>query len=290
MGYQHVPSSLPLPGSFHAHTGKNKTIPFIITIVSMYVVYVGPYLVPPGEIRPVCAYVNAVIAIMGLHIILLTFLICSKILFTCTCTVYRIIIYLSLLFFLFCMCTLMVVCAVPDWEVVGYGWEIGVLILLVAGISTAQTRCFLVLIVLVGQFQWFPNIRGTPEVHIWTKLFITAAQLPLVVVVFGWRNKPARTIPCVIMTVGMLVVIYANDRLLLAATESYTMYAVLAIRVVSVLLYIKQLTPRNIDPDIESMFFVLVIVFVPLILNQLPKRCMGKCGCKRVCCLTSVIM
>jgi hypothetical protein len=281
MGYQPLPLTPTHSLDARAHTGYDITTPLLITIASMYVVYLGPYLVPPGEIRPLCTYVNTALTIIGIRIILVTFLLCSKILFTCTCTLYRILLYLSLLFFLFCICTLMVVCNVPEWNVVCYGWEIGVLILLLAGISTARNRWLLVLIVLIGQFQWFPNVRGTPDVNTWTKLFITGAQLPLLGVVFVGGGEPARTIPCVIMTVGMLSVIYSSDGQLLAATESYTMYAVLAIRGVSVLLYTRQLASHTID--IESMFFVLVVVFVPLVLSKLPTRCMDQCRCKRVC-------
>jgi hypothetical protein len=266
------------------HTDYTITIPCIITIVSMYAVYVGPYLLPPSEIRPVCTYVITVLAIINIHIVLLTFLITSKILFTCKSTWYRIIVYLSLLFLFFCICTLMVVCQVPEWEFVEYGWEIGVLILLLAGISTARNRWLLVLIVLVGQFQWFPNVRGTPAVRIWIQICITIAQLPLVIVVFVWGNKSPRTIPCLIMAVAMLAIIYVDDRLLLATTDSYTMYAILALRGVSVLVYTKQLISQT--ADIESMFFVLVIVFVPLVLSKLPNLCIDRCKCKRLCCLT----
>jgi hypothetical protein len=250
----------------------------------MYAIYVGPYLVPHSEIRPVCAYVNPLLAIVGIRIILVTFLLCSKLLFTCTCTWYRILVYISLLFILFCVCTLMVVCQVPEWKVVEYGWDIGVLILLVAGISTASDPCLLLLLVLIGQFHWLPNIRGSSDVDAWTKVFITASQLPLVVMVFGWGGKLTYIIPCAVMTLGMLACIYVNNRLLLAATESYTMYAVLAMRCVSVLLYTNQLVRPTID--IESMFFVLVIVFVPLILSKLPNWCVNQCKCKRLCCLT----
>jgi hypothetical protein len=278
MMYQPVPAETHRPSK-----GHNITIPFIITIVSMYVVYVGPYLISRSEIQPACAYVDTVLAIVDIRWILLTFLLSTKLLFTCTYTWYRILVYISLLFILFCICTLMVGCQVPEWYVVEYDWEIGVLILLVAGISTASNRWLLIFLVLAGQFQWFPSTRRTPDVDRWTKVFMTASQLPLIVVVFRWRNNLAYIIPCAVMTVGMLACIYANDRALLAEAESYTMYAVLAIRCVSALIYINHLI-TTIDVDIESMFFVLVVVFVPLILTKLPRWCAEQCKCKRLCC------
>jgi hypothetical protein len=274
----------PVPADKHRpFKGRDITIPCIITIVSMYVLYVGPYLITRSKIQPACAYVNIVLAIVNIRWILLTFLISTKILFTCKYTWYRLLVYISLLFLLFCICTLMVGCHVREWDILQFDWELGVLILLVAGISTASNRWLLALLVLVGQFQWFPNTRTTSDVDTWTKVFITASQLPLVVVVFRWKNNLAYIIPCAVMTVGMLACICVNDRTLLTVAESYTMYAVLAIRCVSTLIYINHLI-TTIDIDIETMFFVLVVVFVPLIISKLPRWCVEQCRCKRLCC------